>query len=129
MEDGSLRDYQINVIDKAIEKQQQKQADTMAAQHGITPDEPKTTMELPGTTPKKVGFDKQSALQKLKGMMEKKKDDKPFLTKMKEALKKLKEATKFHAGGEVIFKKDSEVPGFEADLKSAGVKYTKEKVA
>ena len=92
MEDGSLRDYQINVIDKAIEKHQEKQAADTAAQHGITPDEPKTTMELPGTTPKKVGFDKQSALQKLKGMMEKKKGDKSFLTKMKEALKKLKES-------------------------------------
>ena len=92
MEDGSLRDYQINVIDKAIEKHQEKQAADTATQHGITPEEPKTTMELPGTTPKKVGFDKQSALQKLKGMMEKKKDDKHFLTKMKEALKKLKES-------------------------------------
>jgi len=39
------------------------------------------------------------------------------------------EATKFHAGGEVIFTKDSEATGYEADLKRAGVKYTKEKVS
>jgi hypothetical protein len=70
-----------------------------------------------------------SAFNKLKGMMEKKKNDKGFLMKMKDKLKKLKEATKFHAGGEVIFTKDSEAPGYEADLKRAGVKYTKEKVS
>ena len=39
------------------------------------------------------------------------------------------EATKFHAGGEVIFTKDSDAMGYEADLKRAGVKYTKEKVS
>lgn len=124
MEDGTLRDYQINVVDKAIEKQNQQQADTLAAQHTNKPEEPKQAEK-----PFKKGVDLGASFEKLKGMLEKKKGDKAFLTKMKEAIKKLKEATKFHAGGEVIFKKDSEVPGYEADLKSAGVKYTKEKVA
>ena len=190
MQDGTLKDYQINVIDKAIEKHKEKEQTEAEAKFMDAPLDPKYRMNKDGQraiNPDGVelkvgdtaiskdnnepitikGFKKEqgkikaiyskgmfdtsididglkkqmsdvrpslqpdlsSAFNKLKGMMEKKKDDKPFLTKMKEALKKLKEATKFHAGGEVIFKKDSEVPGFEADLKSAGVKYTKEKVA
>lgn len=64
----------------------------------------------------------------IKKYIAKHKGNKEKMNKIKEMVKRLKEATKFHAGGEVIFKKDSEVPGFEADLKSAGVKYTKEKV-
>ena len=60
--------------------------------------------------------------------MAKHKGDKEKMSKLKEVIKKIKEATKFHAGGEVIFTKDSEAPGYEADLKRAGVRYTKEKV-
>jgi hypothetical protein len=189
MEDGTLRDYQINVIDKAIEKQKENQQEEASAMFMNAPLNPSYRMNKDGqrainpdgvefkvgdmaiakdnNQAIKIGGFKQeqgrikaiytdglvtnvididglkkqmdnvrpslqpdlgSAFDKLKGMMEKKKGDKAFLTKMKDKLKKLKEATKFHAGGEVLFKKDSEVPGFEADLKSAGVKYTKEKV-
>lgn len=125
MEDGSLRDYQINVIDKAIEKHQEKQAADTAAQHGITPDQPKTTMELPGTTPKKVGFDKQSALQKLKGMMEKKKEDKSFLTRMKDKLKKLKERVDIVKGRNASTGEEevlATVPGGQGAKVAAGLK-------
>ena len=189
MEDGTLKDYQINVVDKAIEKQKENQQEEASAMFMNAPLDPSYRMNKDGkrainpdgvefkvgdmaiakdnNQAIKIGGFKQeqgrikaiytdglvtnvididglkkqmdnvrpslqpdlgSAFNKLKGMMEKKKDDKAFLTKMKDKLKKLKEATKFHAGGEVLFKKDSEVPGFEADLKSAGVKYTKEKV-
>jgi hypothetical protein len=64
----------------------------------------------------------------IKKYIAKHKDDKEKMGKLKDMVKKIKEATKFHAGGEVIFTKDSEAPGYEADLKRAGVKYTKEKV-
>ena len=189
MEDGTLKDYQINVVDKAIEKQKENQQEEASAMFMNAPLDPSYRMNKDGkrainpdgvefkvgdmaiakdnNQAIKIGGFKQeqgrikaiytdglvtnvididglkkqmdnvrpslqpdlgSAFNKLKGMMEKKKGDKAFLTKMKDKLKKLKEATKFHAGGEVLFKKDSEVPGFEADLKSAGVKYTKEKV-
>ena len=189
MEDGTLKDYQINVVDKAIEKQKENQQEEASAMFMDAPLDPSYRMNKDGkrainpdgvefkvgdmaiakdnNQAIKIGGFKQeqgrikaiytdglvtnvididglkkqmdnvrpslqpdlgSAFNKLKGMMEKKKGDKAFLTKMKDKLKKLKEATKFHAGGEVLFKKDSEVPGFEADLKSAGVKYTKEKV-
>lgn len=188
MEDGTLKDYQINVIDKAIEKQKENQQQEASAMFMNAPLDPSYRMNVDGkrainpdgvefkvgdtaiakdnNQPIKIGGFKQeqgkikaiytdglvtsvididglkkqmdqakpqrdlgAAFYKLKGMMEKKKDDKTFLTKMKDKLKKLKEATKFHAGGEVIFTKDSEAPGYEADLKRAGVKYTKEKVA
>jgi hypothetical protein len=187
MQDGTLKDYQINVIEKAIEKQKQQEADApfmdtpldpsyrmnKDGQRAINPDGVEfkvgdTAIAKDNNEPIKIqsfkkeqgkikaiynagmfsnsididGLKKQmdqarpslkpdlgAAFSKLKGMMEKKKDDKNFLMKMKEKLKKLKEATKFHAGGEVIFKKDSEVAGYEADLRSAGVKYTKEKVS
>lgn len=189
MHDGTLKDYQINVIEKAIEKHKEnpKEASAMFmdaplnpsyrmnkdGQRAINPDGVEfkvgdTAIAKDNNQVIKIGAFKQeqgrikaiytdglvtnvididglkkqmdnvrpslqpdlgSAFNKLKGMMEKKKDDKAFLTKMKDKLKKLKEATKFHAGGEVIFTKDSEAPGYEADLKRAGVKYTKEKVA
>jgi hypothetical protein len=189
MQDGTLKDYQINVIEKAIEKHKETQEEGSVmfksapldpsyrmnkdGQRALNPDgvefkigdtaiaidnnEPITitgfrqeqgrikaiyNKGISSNTIDIAGLKKQmdnvrpslqpdlgSAFNKLKGMMEKKKGDKAFLTKMKEALMKLKEATKFHAGGEVIFTKDSEAPGYEADLKRAGVKYTKEKVA
>ena len=49
--------------------------------------------------------------------------------KLKEYLKKAlkKEATKFKAGGETIFTSDNEASSKEAELKKAGVKYTKSK--
>lgn len=130
MEDGTQKDFQINTIDhftqKASEEQpvQQSQAepsvkDMWANWKGNT---------FGGMVGDPEHFKKPLDLSKLKEYIAKHKGDKEKMGKLKEAIKKLKEATKFHAGGEVIFTKDSEAPGYEADLKRAGVKYTKEKV-
>lgn len=147
MEDGSLVDFQINVIDKAMEKKVQQEADAMFmdapldpkyrmnkdGQRAINPDgvefkigdtaiaidnnEPITitgfkqeqgkikalyskgmftaSIDIDGLKKKmtqpKPQTDLGSAFNKLKGMMEKKKDDKSFLTKMKDVVKKIKE--------------------------------------
>ena len=58
-------------------------------------------------------------------------DIRSLLKKLKEITEKLKmkkEAKKFKAGGETIFKSDTEAPGYEADLKKAKVQYTKSNV-
>ena len=49
------------------------------------------------------------------------------INKLREYIKKAlkKEAVKFKAGGETIFKNSSEASPYEADLKKSGVKYTK----
>jgi len=152
MEDGTLRDYQINVIDKAIEKQKENQQEEASAMFMNAPLNPSYRMNKDGqrainpdgvefkvgdmaiakdnNQAIKIGGFKQeqgrikaiytdglvtnvididglkkqmdnvrpslqpdlgSAFNKLKGMMEKKKGDKAFLTKMKDKLKKLKE--------------------------------------
>ena len=153
MEDGTLKDYQINVIEKAIEKHKetQQEANMMFkdapldpsyrmntdGKRAINPDgvefkigdtaiakdnnEPITiqafkqeqgkikaiykdksgmfssTIDIDGLKKQmdqarpSLQPDLGKAFDKLKGMMEKKKDDKPFLMKMKEKLKKLKE--------------------------------------
>ena len=191
MQDGTLKDYQINVIEKAIEKHKETQEEAHMmfkdapldpsyrmntdGKRAINPDgvefkigdtaiakdnnEPITiqafkqeqgkikaiykdktgmfssTIDIDGLKKQmdqarpSLQPDLGKAFDKLKGMMEKKKDNKPFLMKMKEKLKKLKEATKFKAGGETIFKSDTETPGYEADLRKAGVKYVKTKVS
>ena len=152
MQDGTLKDYQINVIDKAIEKQKENQQQEASAMFMNAPLNPSYRMNKDGqrainpdgvefkvgdmaiakdnNQAIKIGGFKQeqgrikaiytdglvtnvididglkkqmdnvrpslqpdlgSAFNKLKGMMEKKKDDKSFLTKMKDKLKKLKE--------------------------------------
>ncbi len=152
MQDGTLKDYQINVIDKAIEKQKENQQQEASAMFMDAPLNPSYRMNKDGqrainpdgvefkvgdmaiakdnNQAIKIGGFKQeqgrikaiytdglvtnvididglkkqmdnvrpslqpdlgSAFNKLKGMMEKKKDDKSFLTKMKDKLKKLKE--------------------------------------
>lgn len=152
MEDGTLKDYQINVVDKAIEKQKENQQEEASAMFMDAPLNPSYRMNKDGkrainpdgvefkvgdmaiakdnNQAIKIGGFKQeqgrikaiytdglvtnvididglkkqmdnvrpslqpdlgSAFNKLKGMMEKKKDDKAFLTKMKDKLKKLKE--------------------------------------
>ena len=42
--------------------------------------------------------------------------------------KDVDEAKKYKAGGEIIFKSDTEAQGFEKDLAKAGVKFTKSNV-
>lgn len=74
-------------------------------------------------------FGGSTVTEKIKEYMDKFKGDKEKMGKLKKALQKMKEAVKFHAGGEVIFTKDSDAAGYEADLKNAGVKYRKEKVS
>lgn len=152
MEDGTLKDYQINVVDKAIEKQKENQQEEASAMFMNAPLNPSYRMNKDGkrainpdgvefkvgdmaiakdnNQAIKIGGFKQeqgrikaiytdglvtnvididglkkqmdnvrpslqpdlgSAFDKLKGMMEKKKGDKAFLTKMKDKLKKLKE--------------------------------------
>jgi hypothetical protein len=149
MHDGTLKDYQINVIEKAIEKRKENPKEATAmfmnapldpsyrmnkdGQRAINPDGVEfkvgdTAIAKDNNQPIKIGGFKQeqgkikaiytdglvtsvididglkkqmdqkkpqvdlgSAFEKLKGMMEKKKGDKAFLTKMKDKLKKLKE--------------------------------------
>jgi hypothetical protein len=149
MHDGTLKDYQINVIEKAIEKRKENPKEATAmfmnapldpsyrmnkdGQRAINPDGVEfkvgdTAIAKDNNQPIKIGGFKQeqgkikaiytdglvtsvididglkkqmdqkkpqvdlgSAFEKLKGMMEKKKGDKAFLTKMKDRLKKLKE--------------------------------------
>ena len=153
MQDGTLRDYQINVIEKSIEKQKQKEAEASQVRHevaldpsyrmnkdgkralnpdGVEIEVGKTAItkdtDLPimvtglkqdqgkimamyndGSTNKEIdiaslkkqmdqakqqkGMDQLSYFNKLKAMVEKKKGDKAFLTKIKDKLKKLKELT------------------------------------
>jgi len=62
-------------------------------------------------------------------MQESAKEDK--YSKLKEYLRKVlkKEAIKFKAGGETIFKNNAEATPYESDLKKAGVKYVKTSVS
>jgi hypothetical protein len=85
-------------------------------------------LEKPKSTNPWDSFKGKMIPETIKKFMEKYKDDDKKMRGLKEVVKRLKEATKFHAGGEVIFTKDSDAMGYEADLKRAGVKYTKEKV-
>ena len=129
MEDGTHKDFQINTIDHFTQKASEEQPEQPQAEPSVKD----MWANWKGNTfGGMVGdpehFKKPLDLSKLKEYIAKHKGDKEKMSKIKEAVKKLKEATKFHAGGEVIFTKDSEAPGYEADLKRAGVKYTKEKV-
>jgi hypothetical protein len=145
MQDGTLKDYQINVIEKAIEKQKQQEADApfmdtpldpsyrmnKDGQRAINPDGIEfkvgdTAIAVDNNQPIKIqsfkkeqgkikaiynagmfsnsididGLKKQmdqvrpslqpdlgSAFNKLKGIMEKKKEDREFLSKLKKAVK------------------------------------------
>jgi len=144
LEDSALRDYQMNVINKATtdSKEQPKQTPQAAAVDKDKEDRDAAfskfpfgnlgSVKGPDTGIKKEAYKNMTHEEKLKAIMEKVQAMEEGEKKHKAldiVKKKLKEATKIHAGGEVFFKKDSEVPGFEADLKSAGVKYTKERVA
>ncbi len=133
MEDGSHKDYQINTIDHFTQKASEEEPSQGAQDEPSVKDmwanwDKNQAKPFSGMVGDPEQFKKPLDLSKLKEYIAKHKDDKEKMGKLKEAIKKLKEATKFHAGGEVIFKKDSEVAGYEADLKSAGVRYTKEKV-
>jgi ribosome modulation factor len=104
LEKGELVDYQINILDKMGEKQQVSPWDKLQAQ-----------------SPKAQSWLKSQTDQ----LEEKPKKDK--YAKLKEFIKKAlkKEAIKFKAGGETIFTDNQEAGAKEAELKKAGVKYTK----
>jgi len=65
--------------------------------------------------------------RKIKSTKDLREDKKDKYSKLKEYLKKAikKEAVKFKAGGETIFTSNQEAGSKEAELKKAGVKYTK----
>lgn len=131
MEDGTHKDFQINTIDHFTQKASEEQPEQPQAEPSVKDMWAKWDKEHGPSIGQEIPYkpeDIQTLLAKLKEYITKHKGDKEKMGKIKEAVKKLKEATKFHAGGEVIFTKDSEAPGYEADLKRAGVKYTKEKV-
>jgi len=115
LHNGQEGDYQINVLDAIEAKKQQDNVFNSMPDLGsvgqkwlssqVKEDE---KLEKENVTPKKK--DKYSKLREF----------------LKKALKK--EAIKFKAGGETIFKNNSEAGSYEADLKKAGVKYTKTNV-
>ncbi|NBP04497.1 MAG: hypothetical protein EBU90_31325, partial [Proteobacteria bacterium] len=96
---GEVIDYQINVLDKAAQK----------AAFDKLPD---------------LGTIGQNWLSSQVNEAKPKKDK---YSKLREFLKKAlkKEAVKFKAGGETIFTNNAEAAAKEAELKKAGVKYTK----
>jgi len=70
---------------------------------------------------------KDRQIKSMSDLREDKKTKEDKYSKLKEYLKKVlkKEAVKFKAGGETIFKNNTEAGAYEADLKKAGVKYVK----
>lgn len=183
MHDGTLKDYQINVIEKAIEKHKEnpKEASAMFmdaplnpsyrmnkdGQRAINPDGVEfkvgdTAIAKDNNQVIKIGAFKQeqgrikaiytdglvtnvididglkkqmdqakpqrdlgSAFNKLKGMMEKKKGDKAFLTKMKEAVKKIKERVDIVKGRNTSTGEEevlATVPGGQGSKVAAGLK-------
>ncbi len=115
---------QTNVIDKAKELASMKsQADDKQARDNMWSDWDKRgekTFAGIKDFPSKIDADRQ---KKTLGIVE----------RLRKALgldkKKTDEATKFKAGGEVIFTSDNMVADKEQELRKAGVKFTKTKVA
>ena len=131
MEDGSHKDFQINTVDHFTQKSQE-----IPAEQKPKPDQTVKDMwanwkgkPFAGMVGDPEHFKKPLDLSKIKQYMEMYKDDKEKMGKLKEAIKKLKEATKFKAAGETIFKSDAESSSYETDLRKAGVKYVKSKVS
>jgi hypothetical protein len=123
-EEPMIINRQVNVIDKAKELAGLKsQADDKEARDKMWSDWDKRGEKTFGGIadfPSKIDADRQ---KKTLGIVE----------KLRKALgldkKKTDEATKFKAGGEVMFTSDNMAQDKEAELRKAGVKYTKSKVA
>ena len=134
-EEKTMKDYQFNIVNKMMDEPEEQSAGEMTkAERDAAWSRIGYNMgSVKGTdTGIPKSYKDMTYEEKLKAIMERVQSMEEGEKKQKAleiVKKKLDEATKIHAGGEVFFKKDSEVPGFEADLKSAGVKYTKEKVA
>ena len=125
-EEPLIINRQVNVIDKAKELVNVKsQADDKDARDNMWSDWDKRGEKTFGGVadfPSKIDADRQKKtlglvekLRKALGLDKKKKD--------------VDEATKIKAGGEVIFTADNMVADKEAELRKAGVKFTKTKVA
>jgi hypothetical protein len=123
-EEPLIINRQTNIIDKAKELSAMKsQADDKDARDKMWSDWDKRgekTFAGIKDFPSKIDADRQ---KKTLGIVE----------RLRKALgldkKKTDEATKFKAGGEVIFTPDNMVADKEAELRKAGVKFTKTKVA
>jgi hypothetical protein len=134
MEDGSRKDYQINTIDHFTQKSQEQEPTQGAQAEPTVKDmwanwDKNQAKPFGGMVGSPEQFKKPLDLSKIKQYMEMYKGDKEKMGKLKETIKKLKEAIKFKAAGETIFKSDSEAAGYETDLRKAGVKYTKSKAS
>ena len=134
MEDGSRKDYQINTIDHFTQKSQEQEPIQGAQAEPTVKDmwanwDKNQAKPFGGMVGSPEQFKKPLDLSKIKQYMEMYKGDKEKMGKLKETIKKLKEAIKFKAAGETIFKSDSEAAGYETDLRKAGVKYTKSKAS
>jgi len=112
LSNGQPADFQINVLD-AIEAKKQRDS-----QFGALPDLGKIGQNWLSSQVNEEAKDKKT-------------EKKDKYSKLKEYLKKVlkKEAIKFKAGGETIFKNNSEAGSYEMDLKKSGVKYTKTNVS
>ena len=112
LDNGQAADFQINVLD-AIEAKKQRDS-----QFGALPDLGKIGQNWLSSQVNEEAKDKKT-------------EKKDKYSKLKEYLKKVlkKEAIKFKAGGETIFKNNSEAGSYEMDLKKSGVKYTKTNVS
>jgi hypothetical protein len=131
MEDGSHKDFQINTVDHFTQKSQEQEPTQTSQNEPSVKDMWANWKGKPfaGMVGDPEHFKKPLDLSKIKQYMEMYKDDKEKMGKLKEAIKKLKEATKFKAAGETIFKSDAESSSYETDLRKAGVKYVKSKVS
>ena len=131
MEDGSHKDFQINTIDHFTQKASEEEPVQQSQTDQSVKDMWANWKGNPfgGMVGDPEHFKKPLDLSKLKEYIAKHKDDKDKMGKIKETLKKLKEAIKFKAGGETIFKSDADSSSYETDLRKAGVKYVKSKVS
>jgi hypothetical protein len=124
-EEPLIINRQVNVIDKAKELANVKsQADDKDARDNMWSDWDKRgekTFAGIKDFPSKIDADRQ---KKTMGIVEKLRK---FLKKDKK--KDVDEGTKFKAGGEVMFTPDNMAVDKEAELRKAGVKFTKTKVA
>lgn len=125
-EEPLIINRQVNVIDKAKELAAMKsQADDKAERDKMWSDWDKRgekTFAGIKDFPSKIDADRQ---KKMQGLVEKLRNALGLNKKKKD----VDEATKFKAGGEVIFTADNMAADKEAELRKSGVKYTKTKVA
>jgi len=113
--DDSIQDFQVNILDKQHD-----------VQHDQTPiDIPEPAVEAPPST------DKDRILEKIKKALSKSENKQEVIKALKEffSKKKMKEATIFKVGGDVVVKKSGEeTTNFRDELTRAGAKFTQSDV-